>query len=870
MNQRARHYVFFFLLVAALLALSWRHLGVSSIHTPGRIVTVGIYDNAPKVYVDQDGRPTGLFVELLHAMARQEHWSLRFVTCTWAECLQKLDDGSIDLMPDVAYSEARSKRFDFHELPVAYSWSQIYRGPKTPIHSISDLAGRRVAVLRDSIQERYLAQLMRGSGTHFTLIPVETYTEGFAAVHDGQAAAVVSNTFFGSRHARAFGLIETPIMFEPVSLYFATTKGRDARLLRRIDHYLANWRDDPDSIYFGALRRAMAPAPVTIVPQWLWMSLFSGAALVALLLGISVLLRWQVRRSTAELQQANHRLDQMLNASPVVLYRLRQEADKITAEWVSPNIRRLFGFSAKQALAPGWWERQLHPEDRDKALARFRHLTRSGTLIQEYRMLDARGQVRHIRDELRTADEIMGDAGQIVGTWSDLTESREQAAQVSFLTNHDPLTALPNRVLLREQLTRHIDQARRTGSQLAVLAIDLDRFKNVNDTLGHSTGDQLLQAAAGKLGDMIRPEDIIARVGGDDFVLVLDDDSSMHKAETVAQEILSVFANPLVVGSHQLIVTASVGISLYPADGADTDTLLKHAELALYEAKDAGRNTWRFFASELSTGVLERLNMENSLRGAAARNELVLHYQPQIDLNTGKLIGVEALVRWNHPEIGMVPPARFIPLAEETGIIKDIGAWVLLEACRQTVAWQHDGLVVPRMAVNLSVQQIEGKVLSSQVAEVLRATGLEASRLELEITESTIMRNPDNAISALRALKDQGVMLAIDDFGTGHSSLAYLKRMPFDRLKIDQSFVHDIGQNADDESITRTIIGLARSLGLETVAEGVERGDQANFLRAEGCEFAQGYLFSRPVPAAALADAAHLALQEQRQMRGAR
>ncbi len=837
------------LAACAGIAFGWYLLASHPAGADFRRINVGIYENSPKVYTDADGNPAGLFVELIGEIAHKEDWRLHFVHCTWAACLQQVAEGKIDLMPDVAYSRERSRRFDFPELPVTYSWSQVYRNSNTAIHTIADLAHRKVAVLRDSIQQRYLAQLMAGSHLQYQPYPVDTYSAGFEAVHEGRADAVVSNPFFGGRHAAAYGLIQTPIIFEPVSLYFATGKGRNDELLNTIDRYLARWREDPDSIYFAALRHAMAPPPAIVLPTWLRLGLYGGVATVMLLLMFSMLLRWQVRRATAELNRANDHLDDVLAASPVVLYQLRREEDALIPEWVSPNIERLFGFTAVQALEPGWWESRLHPLDRERVLNQVREVLAEGRIAQDYRIVDAQGTTRYIRDELRAQTPAPDGIYRFIGTWSDLTEARSQAAQVDYLTKYDPLTGLANRGLLRSRLSAAIERARPDSGRIAVLCIDLDRFKNINDTLGHSEGDKMLCSVAVRLQGFARPSDMVARVGGDEFIVLLGDDPSARRASEFAQQLLDLFADPIHVGKHALVVTASIGIGLFPADGNDADTLLKHAELALYEAKSVGRGTYRFFASELSSGALERLVMENALRGAAYRNELTLHYQPQIDLRSGSLVGVEALVRWKHPELGLVSPGNFIPLAEETGIIKEIGAWVLNEACRQMCEWRSSGFLVPSVAVNLSAQQIEVGSLSNDVIKVLRATGLEARHLELEITESTIMRRPDEAVDALSELKQLGVLLSIDDFGTGHSSLAYLKRLPLDRLKIDQSFVRDIGHDPNDEAISRTVIDLARSLNLGTVAEGVEREEQADFLRAEGCEFAQGYLFSRPLPA---------------------
>jgi diguanylate cyclase (GGDEF)-like protein len=460
--------------------------------------------------------------------------------------------------------------------------------------------------------------------------------------------------------------------------------------------------------------------------------------------------------------------------------------------------------------------------------------------------------VRFVRDEM----QLQPDAGngserelEIVGSWNDLTESHEQAERLTFLTHYDPLTGLPNRGLLRERLTHAINRARREHCSLAVLHLDVDRFKSINESYGQRLGDSVLRSVATRLNELQEGSGGLARTGANGFVLLLEDTGGRQGATRQAQRILQRFAEPIELGGEEIALTLSAGIALFPDDGNEADNLLQHAEGALFEAKQSGRNTYRFYSSALSEGVAERVGLESALRGAVGRNELLLHYQPQLALESNTLVGVEALVRWQHPKLGLVPPGRFIPVAEEMGIIGEIGVWVLEEACRQLRAWDTQGIRIPRVAVNLSVQQIDSDTLLPLVRRILDQTGLEPQRLELEITESILMHEPEQAAAALRGFRELGIQIAIDDFGTGYSSLHYLKHLPFDRLKIDKSFVRDIGSDSSSEAISRAVIGLARSLELETVAEGIEHEGQLAFLQREGCPIGQGYLFSRPLPA---------------------
>ncbi|MES9826151.1 MAG: EAL domain-containing protein [Candidatus Thiodiazotropha endolucinida] len=436
-----------------------------------------------------------------------------------------------------------------------------------------------------------------------------------------------------------------------------------------------------------------------------------------------------------------------------------------------------------------------------------------------------------------------------VGVFTDISQIKEAQDQINFLAHHDALTRLPNRALFRERFDHALMHARRENTSIALLFLDLDRFKTVNDTLGHPVGDQVLLEVSKRMNQIIRASDTLARLGGDEFVLLLEEQTDAQHAAVVARKLIDLFSRPMIIGEHELVVTASIGITLYPNDGDDSDKLIRHADRAMYEAKQQGRNTYRFFTQALTEGALERLMMENDLRRAVGRNQLILHYQPIVNLETQLLQGIEALVRWQHPEQGLIAPGLFIELAEEIGIIGDIGQWVLRTACTQLAKWDRAGFRVPCISVNLSVQQIDREGLITMVSEELGRSGLSPDRLELEVTESMLIRNPELSRTVLSELRTIGVNFAIDDFGTGYSSLAYLKLLPLDRLKIDQSFVQDIGRDANDEAIVRAIIAMSKSLGLDSVAEGVEEPHQARFLLQAGSTLAQGYLYSRPLPA---------------------
>jgi len=467
-----------------------------------------------------------------------------------------------------------------------------------------------------------------------------------------------------------------------------------------------------------------------------------------------------------------------------------------------------------------------------------RILRRQGLQLQEAnRDLDARVRARTL--ELEESNRRLE---------AEVAERRAADIRLEHLVHHDPLTGLPNRLSLDQRLEGALRRAEQEDRQLAVLYIDLDRFKAVNDSLGHAVGDELLQLVTARLARQMRPVDVVARPGGDEFICLVEGVRGASDAEAIAAAILAQFESPFVVGDNDLLLSATIGISLFPRDGRAGDALVRNAETAMYRAKSAGRNACRFYEPEMTAYATERLRLERSLHRSIDEGGLSLDFQPQVESASGRLVGAEALARWSTPELGTVSPARFIPIAEETGLIVALGEWVLRESCRQVVEWDRQGFRLPKVSVNVSVRQMERPDFVERVGAVLAETGLSADRLEMEITESVIMAI-DDTLATLEKLRGMGIRLSVDDFGTGYSSLSYLKLLPIGRLKIDRAFVAGIGRSPGDEAIIRTVAALARSLDLELIAEGVETAAQANFLGRIGCTVVQGHLHGRAAPA---------------------
>ncbi len=690
-----------------------------------RTVKSGIYQNPPKIYRDDAGRPSGFFVSLMDSIAARENLEIEYVPCAWNECLARLERGELDLMPDVAYSAEREERFAFGREAVFASWSLVYQRPGAGLRSVLDLHERRIAVLADSVQYHVLKQVAASFDVKPQFVQVPDFDSGYDLVENGQVDGVAVNRFYGKLHEGTRAVEPTAIFVAPSLVKFAGAKDQ-RELLERIDHQLVAMKADPDSAYHRAFSDWFEPEGVVELPGWIKWLLLGGVILVIVM-----------------------------------------------------------------AVATLLFRRLVH---------------------------------------LRT---------------SELAQSRDHLEKLSY---YDALTGLPNRTLFVERLAAATRQPGDADPRLAVLFVDLDDFKQINDSLGHEIGDDVLKQAAHRFTDCMRDRDTVARLGGDEFTVLLHAPRDAAHAGAVAEKLIAALKEPFQVQNHSFYLTASIGISLQPRDGNSAQALLKNADAAMYSAKTQGPNHYRFYTQELTRQATERIDLVARIREGLENGEFIAHYQPIFDLASGELVAVEALARWQRPNHGLVSPDTFIPLAEESGSIMALGEQILRQACTQMVEWQRAGIAPARVAVNLSGRQIQRGDIVDTVKRVLKDSGCAASRLELEVTESFVMGAPEQSIPVLHALTDLGLTLALDDFGTGHSSLAYLRRLPISTLKIDRSFIHDVPVDSGDVEIAQAIIALGTILGLRVIAEGIESDEQLDFLKKAGCGEGQGFLIGRPLP----------------------
>ncbi|SEL48328.1 EAL domain-containing response regulator [Nitrosovibrio tenuis] len=567
---------------------------------------------------------------------------------------------------------------------------------------------------------------------------------------------------------------------------------------------------------------------------------------------------------TAPLRETEELFDQLADNLPQVFW-IWDVKDK-TFRYINPAWEKMTG----RQVAPGdrleKFLEAVHPEDKQRVIHESKELPYGG-VDHDYRLLSSDNSVRWVHSRTFPIKDAMG-VHRVVGIMDDITHRKEADQRLLRLAHYDALTSLPNRTLFYESLRKMIKQAETNHRTISVLYLDIDNFKGINDTLGHAVGDEVLRQFSLRLLDCLRVRDMVARLGGDEFGCILVTPDGSGNAGVVASKIRAALRQPFEVQKNMIAVTASMGISVYPADSLDADTLVKNGDIAMCRSKKAGRDTYRFFTAEMNARAIRKLEQENALRNALERNEFVLHYQPKVELHKGEITGVEALIRWNRPGYGFVPPSEFIPVLEQTGLINQVGTWVIETACKQIAEWRHGGIGEMPISVNVSGRQFSQITLNRDVIRIteengvhpqllefelqteraLRENSIDSDLLELELTESSLMTHAKKTVGVLKRLKMLGIRISIDDFGTGYSSLAYVKRFPIDVLKIDRAFIMNVTTNPADAAITTAIIDMAHSLDVKVVAEGVETVEQLVFLRERGCDEIQGYYFARPLP----------------------
>ncbi|MCE1241070.1 MAG: EAL domain-containing protein [Azonexaceae bacterium] len=785
---------------------------------------------------------------------------------------------------DAFEAAIRRERPDFAILgrdPAGHTYIAQRKAEYLPILFVEPLVSNRSVVGLDPlVLERTAVAAKR---TRDSRMPIASESIRLVQERGEQRGVVVYEAVFGGQPERQLGMVSAVFRMDDAMIAALEGSGREQvevclvegtpgegpRLFGPAGCESLDWAEGrlrwQTPLSFAGrqwyLRAGASPAYMESLRSWgVWLTLALGLLTTGVLGAFLLLTSGRARRvemlvdeRTHQLAEASRQLavrqEELLQAQRIARMGSWEQLPRSELLYCSGELCSVLQLPPRETIGQAELLACIHPEDRAAlahALARVAETPGEEALDCRLGEEGGLARVLHFRIESGWLDK---QGLRVRGTAQDVTAARAAEAHIAYLAHYDVLTGLPNRTLWNERAQNELRSAERHGDTLAVLFLDLDHFKAINDTLGHPVGDQLLSAVARRLSACLRENDFLARLGGDEFVVLLPRLSHPEDAALVARKLIASLQSSIDVGGHELSISVSIGISLFPGDGEDLSTLLKHADVAMYSAKGQGRNTYHYFKPEMDVHALERLMLENALRRAVDRNELVLFFQPQMAAGGG-LSGCEALIRWQHPEFGLLPPAQFIGVAEDSGLILPLGEWVLAEACRQWVEWHHLGIELT-MAVNISALQFQHPEFVAMVRRILGETGADPAWLELELTESALMQPTPEVLARMNELRKLGIQLALDDFGTGYSSLSYLKRLPIHRLKLDRSFVRDLPDDAEDVAIASATLSLARDLGMEVVAEGVENDAQHRFLLERGCAVMQGYLFGKPMPAEA-------------------
>lgn len=816
-------------------------------------VKVGVYHNPPKLFLAED-QITGIHGDLLREIAGHHNWALRYKSCQWQQCLQWLAQGKIDLLPDVAKTDNRQQRFFFHQEPALLSWSQLYAAQEETITSLLDLDGKRVAVLAESVQQTYLANIAKSFSIDVEFLQVDTFEQGFQALKRQRVDAVATNHFFGNQKVAEASAAITPIMFLPNELYFATGEKKNLPLLNAIDVSLNALKSDPNSVYYQILERWSAKPPSSELPAWTWWLM--GILILVLLLSIIFIrvLNVAVKRRTQDLFDSEKKLETILDSVDAYIF-----IKGIDLSYQYVNHRVLDMFNAKLTDICGKTDYDLFDYKTAQQIADTdKEVLQTGRRIARHELNQVSGE-DHQRAYWSVKVPLKNRAGKIIGLCgisTDISEYEELKQQIEKLAFFDVLTGLANRRMLLEKLSHHY-QTNQLAS--ALLLIDIDKFKTVNDTLGHEQGDELLRQVAARIESILEPTEIAGRLASDEFFILIEglpaqEDERQTLVQQRLQQLQRALSTNYSLMDKQQAITFCYAVS-FLGEVDNAEHLLKSVDLAMTQAKLVGSGIVQFYNSDLQQNFNRRQQLEAGLRAAIQGQHLTLCLQPQYarqSTDTGKdalrCIGFEALLRWYDVQLGHVSPGEFIPIAESAGLMPQLHSYVLNQVVEAISALQeHPDYRACSVAINVSASQFNHPKFYQELEQKLSDFKF-AHHLELELTESVLVYDLEDVAQTMDKLTKLGLRFSLDDFGTGYSALGYLKRLPLKQLKIDQSFICDVLEDHNDEAIVATIIALAKSLNLSVLAEGVERQAQLEHLASMGCNCYQGFYLGHPQP----------------------
>ncbi|MBV5342014.1 MAG: EAL domain-containing protein [Deltaproteobacteria bacterium] len=926
-------------------------------------INVGYEENPPIAFTNKTGVPTGISVDLLNYIAKQEGWRINWKPCLWEKCLAGLSSGKIDFLAGIGHSKEREALYSFTMEPVLLNWGQLYAAKNQKVSSILNLEGKRIALVPADAHGKAFTGMLTSFGVTARIEHMHSYGEAVRAVVAGHADACVVSCLYPISPVEANKIDQTPVIFNPMQNAYATSKGNHLALLQTIDRDLVRLKADKSSFYYRNSDHWLGIPVSRAIPHWVWWFMAGGTLLFGTAMGF-----WRyngIVRLSNELSESRQNLrtvfdntdkgiiihnqqghiiavnrpalilygateDELLSSTVLDLTAETEERHQqlpvimaevaagvtLKMEWLCRNVAEKRSFNAEIFYTAITWNNEpalmgmvqdiTKRKQRDSLIQRLTIaveqsantvvITDKDGLIQYanasfermsgYTVEEARGKTSRVlksgihppeyykniwetilsgktwqgyfcnkrKDgklfwESATITPVRQDSREIthfVAIKEDITQRKLDEEELYRQANYDTLTGLPNRNMLVKQITETINDTTRSGNKVMLLFLDLNNFDTIISAFGHSVADSLLQAVAGRLVSSVGNGDMVARFGIDEFAIAPLRFCADGQENCVAPRLMNVFEKPFVVQGQEFFISTSMGVAHYPDDGANAEELLRSAAAAMYQALKRGHNSFERYNHGLNSKTSERLVMATLLRRALERQEFIVYYQPQQELATGRINALEALLRWQPQEGPLISPVEFIPILEDTGMIIQVGEWVLREVCNQIKRWLEVDIDIRHASVNVSFLQFQRPDIVERITAIISEAGIDPARICLELTESIMMKEPEDTLQKLNALRAAGVSLSMDDFGTGYSSLAYLRRMPLNELKIDRSFIMTLPES--NTTLVNTILGMARSLGLRVVAEGVETAEQLDYLQQHGCESMQGFLLSRPLP----------------------
>ena len=815
----------------------------SNFNAQKKSIKIGLTHAPPLIILKENTLPKGMLVDFLKEVAILENWEIEWNVGSWTAVYNRAKNGELDLMTYIAYTPERARFFNFSRESFVTGWGQVYSNSTDLYQNILDYDHKKIALVKGDVHADGFKEQCKKFSVGCKFIYVDDPAAGFQMLVNNEVEGVVSGSVVGSTYERKYEVSRTSIMYKPTNALFASQRSKDTDLLDTIDRYLYKWKSDSGSPYSISKAKWMGGVPTQLIPIWVYYVLLAIVSLLVVSFLIVSALRKKIKKHIKKYKNQSKQLNQIINLVPHMIYVVNSEGGVVLLNNYASDY---FGTTTSSntttyQLLDKVPQYQCFFENDAQLLEKG-----EGSVFKEMSCKNYE-QKEFVFNVSKVLFETGDNSSSILTVGVDITEKQNYQNEIKYIAEHDELTELPNRLLLKDTLIKDFLLNDAKGS---VLFIDLDYFKNVNDSLGHLAGDQLLILVTKRVQSVIADDNILARIGGDEFVVYLkSDEGNFNKIKKyttiVSKNIIESISKKFNLDGNPVFISASIGIVILPEDANSYEQVMQRIDIAMYRAKEKGRSRFVFFEKSMENDILNRQNTIRELHSALENSEFFVEYQPQIN-GDNKIIGLEALLRWKHPTGKIIQPNDFIPISEECGLILSIGDWVIEDVLKQLSVWVKKYNDIPFVTINLSVLQLRNEEFIDNINCLIREYSIPTYLIEFEVTETVMVEQLEKTIYTLSQLKNLGIRLSIDDFGTGYSSMSYLKKLPFDKLKIDYSFIKDITNDIDTKTIVKTIIGMSRDLDLDVIAEGVETKKQLSALKKMGCHKFQGFYFDKP------------------------